>query len=90
MHGRLQSPQATRIWSLPAACDKESRSNHGFSIHQRLLQVSSAERAKDISVLRMFDSSAWPGKHDWSKKQLGAKGIATRSKDAISGSWPYY
>ena len=25
-----------------------------------------------------------------SKKLLGAKGIATRSKDATRGSWPYY
>ena len=24
------------------------------------------------------------------KKLLGAPGIATRSKDAITGSWPYY
>ena len=24
------------------------------------------------------------------KKLLGAKGISTRSKDATSGSWPYY
>ena len=24
------------------------------------------------------------------KKQLGAPGIATRGKDAIRGSWPYY
>ena len=26
----------------------------------------------------------------WSKKLLGAPGIATRSKDATRGSWPYY
>ena len=25
-----------------------------------------------------------------SKKLLGAKGIATRSKNATRGSWPYY
>ena len=27
---------------------------------------------------------------NWNKKLLGAKGIATRSKDATRGSWPYY
>ena len=31
-----------------------------------------------------------PPGHTRSKKLRGAKGIATRSKDATRGSWPYY
>ena len=31
-----------------------------------------------------------PGRTTKNKKLLGAKGIATRSKDATRGSWPYY
>ena len=32
----------------------------------------------------------FPGLTTSNKKLLGAKGIATRSKDATKGSWPYY
>ena len=38
---------------------------------------------------RSKDAGA-PGLTTRSKKLLGTKGIATRSKDATRGSWPYY
>ena len=31
-----------------------------------------------------------PGLTTWNKKLLGAPGIATRSKNATRGSWPYF
>ena len=52
-----------------------------------------------FSVLRFQDAGSASG-IQWylmvfggagrSKKLLGAKGIATRNKDATRGSWPYY
>ena len=36
------------------------------------------------------DATRAPGLTTRNKKLVGAKGIATRSKDATRGSWPYY
>ena len=46
--------------------------------------------APGLRGLRASSDSSGGQKEHSRKKLLGAKGIASRSKDATKGSWPYY
>ena len=41
-------------------------------------------------ICEHFDAAGPAGKYSEVLEQLGTPGIATRSKDATRGSWPYY
>ena len=57
----------------------------------QLFAVLSATELKAISVMSLQQCFSHPLTHPHrNKKLLGAPGIATRSKDATRGSWPYY
>ena len=53
------------------------------------LRPVSIERWIDHSV-QVLPVNCQGTEHPRRKKLLGSKGIATRSKDATRGSWPYY
>ena len=51
--------------------------------------IQSLNRLLEIEVLFMWNSGI-PVSQPRNKKLLVAPGIATRGKDATTGSWPYY
>ena len=62
-----------------------------FCIHPRKTQFHSfVHGAHGARRGHHFQRRANPKENGPNKKLLGAPGIATRSKDATRGSWPYY
>ena len=72
---------AERQFPEPTAMQRLTR---GKARSAKLAQVSRVPEVK-VESSRSFFRPLW-----LTKKLLGAPGIATRSKDATRGSWPYY